>query len=227
MLAIERTPMQPDVSDLCERYQAVYTGVVADAMDSLDMEIRDFPKYLTPLFPNITVAGPAYPVRGEGVSDGDYDNNIRTILKMLEHAPCDSILLTEAQDDRSAHLGELSTTALSERGCRGAIIDGGIRDVQFIRDQKFPVYSRYRTPVDAPPRWRITERNVPITVDGMTIEPGDFLVGDDDGLLCVPQDDVTTVLERAEEKVETEDDVRKSIRNGTSPLDAYETHGTF
>lgn len=146
---------------------------------------------------------------------------------MLGEAPENSVLVTKARDDNAAHLGELSTTALSECGCRGAVIDGGIRDVRYIRNQEFPVFSRYRTPVDAPPRWEVAEWDVSVRIEGIEISPGDIIVGDDDGILCVPRDLAEEVLQYAEDKVSTEDDVREAVKDGTPPLDAYNKYGTF
>lgn len=67
-------------------------------------------------------------------------------------SPAESVAVYRTRDDKAAHLGELSTTALVAQGCRGAVVDGGVRDVGQILDREFPVFTRYRTPADAPPR---------------------------------------------------------------------------
>jgi regulator of RNase E activity RraA len=105
----------------------------------------------------------------------------------------------------------LSTTALAVRDCRGAVVDGGVRDVRFITEQGFPVFSRYETPADAPPCWRLDDRDVPAHVGGVEVRSGDMLVGDVDGVVYVPEAVAEDVLERAEAKAGTEDEVRAAV----------------
>jgi regulator of RNase E activity RraA len=137
------------------------------------------------------------------------------------------VLAYETNDEEAAHIGELTTTALSAGGCRGAVIDGGARDVRFILEQGFPVFCRYTTPKDAPPRWRLQEWNVPVRIGEVEVRPGDVLVGDVDGVACVPRGVAEEVLERAEEIVETESEVRELVREGMAPIEAFEQHGEF
>ena len=105
---------------------------------------------------------------------------------MLGDAPKHSVVAYETNDTRSAHIGELSTTALGVQGCRGAVVDRGVRDILFILDQDFPVFCQYWTPADAPPRWQIEKWGVPIRMGDVEIRPGDVLVSDVDGVVCIP-----------------------------------------
>jgi len=212
---------------LCDRYESLYPGVIADNLDKLGYTDQVLPPSINPLTKGMRVAGIAYPVIGRKDESVEYDQNIRRILKMLSDAPEESVLVTKSQDDTAAHLGELSTTALDEQGCRGAIIDGGVRDVRFILEQDFPVFARYRTPADAPPRWRIENWNVPVEIGNVEIHPGDVLVGDVDGVVHVPRDIAQKVLEAAEETAVTESDVRQAVGNGVDPVEAYDRHGKF
>ena len=214
-------------AELCERFGSLYPGAVADSLDERGYERQTLPSAIDGLTPDTRVAGIAYPVRGHPVEEADYDENIRRFLRMLGDAPEHSVVVYETNDEEAAHLGELSTTALAARGCRGAVIDGGVRDVRFILEQGFPVFARYRTPADAPPRWRLDEWGVPATVGEVEVRPGDVLVGDVDGVVCVPRAVAEEVLELAEETAETEDAIRELVRDGVDPLEAFERHGTF
>jgi regulator of RNase E activity RraA len=216
----------PD-DDLCDRYAALYPGAVTDALDEIGYGSRALPSAIGPLTPDTRMAGIAYPIHGYPDEDCDYDANMRRFLRMLGDAPESSVVAYETRDEEAAHIGELSTTALQAQGCRGAVVDGGVRDVRYIIDQGFPLFSRYRTPADAPPRWSLAEWDVPITIGDVEVRPGDVLVGDVDGVVCVPRGVREAVLERAEGTVETEDAVRDAIRDGVDPLDAYEEHGEF
>ena len=127
----------------------------------------------------------------------------------------------------AAHFGELSATSLAARGVAGCVIDGGCRDTRFIRDEGFPVFARFVTPEDSTWRWQVTATQQPIVVGAVTVAPGDWVVGDDDGVVVVPAAVATEVLERAETKAQTENAVRDAVRDGVSPLEAYERFGTF
>jgi regulator of RNase E activity RraA len=129
--------------------------------------------------------------------------------------------------DVSAHLGELSVTSLQARGCAGAVLDGGCRDVDFILETGFPVFSRFVTPEDSTWRWELTTTQEPIEIGGVRIEPGDWIVGDADGVVSVPAAVAEDVLAEAEAKAAKESEIRAAVREGVLPLDAYERFGTF
>lgn len=196
-------------------------------MDALGYEHHTLPPSIGPLTSDMRMAGIAFPVRGQPDDDVGYDANIRTFLQMLSEAPPESVLAYETNDDRAAHIGELTVTALKEGDCRGAVLDGGARDIASVLEQDFPVFTRYRTPLDSPPRWRITGWDVTVSIGEVEVQPGDVLVGDADGVVRVPRDVSEEVLERAEQTVNDEDAVRAAILEGVDPLAAYERHGTF
>lgn len=219
--------MALDSTELCDRYERLYPGAVTDALDDLGYGDRTLPAAINPLSDDSRMAGIAYPAHGYPDEDCDYDANIRRFLRMLGEAPPESVAVYQTRDDDAAHLGELSTTALAAQGCRGAVVDGGVRDVRHILDQEFPVFTRYRTPADAPPRWRLSDWDVPITIGDVEIRPGDVLLGDADGVVCVPQGVSEEVLAAAEETVETENEVRSAVSDGMDPLTAYDRYDEF
>jgi regulator of RNase E activity RraA len=128
--------------------------------------------------------------------------------------PGDVIVVDAGGDLTNALIGEMMLTRIVKSGLAGIIIDGAVRDAGFIRGQKFPVYAAgitHRGPYKNGPG----EINVPIAIDGMVIEPGDLIIGDDDGLLCVPFDDVDEVLKAATAKYEAEQKQIANINAGT------------
>jgi regulator of RNase E activity RraA len=176
------------------------------------------------------VAGPAYTVHGEPASNSDaaaYDVAIRKVLAMLGDVPAGHVAVYACDQDVSAHLGELSVTSLKARGVAGCVLDGGCRDVSFIREEGFPVFCRYVTPEDSTWRWELGATQVPVTIGRVRVEPGDWIVGDDDGVVVVPHAIAEDVLREAEGKAATESEIRAAVRDGTAPLDAYERYGTF
>jgi regulator of RNase E activity RraA len=110
-------------------------------------------------------------------------------------------------------MGEIMATYAQSLGVQGLVIDGAIRDVVAIRGHDFPVYARavtHRGPYKNGPG----EINVPVTVGGMVVNPGDIIVGDEDGVLAIAPADVATVIEGAKRQAEKEAAALVSIAEG-------------
>ena len=220
--------MSPDLSSTAARFRAIYTAAVADALDRRGLLDRTLPPELAPLSPEMRLAGPAYPVEGRPHAGHDYDASIRAFLAMLGAVPPGHVVVYQTNDRESAHLGELSVTSLRARGCAGAVLDGGCRDVDFIVRDGFPVFARFTTPQDSIPRWELRAHgDVTIEIGGVRIAPGDWVVADRDGIVVVPAPLVDEVLAEAEQKASVENRVRDAVREGVLPLDAYDRFGTF
>jgi regulator of RNase E activity RraA len=224
-----RTADSNDWAALAERASKLYTGAITDVLDELGERGRTLPPNLLPLREGMRLAGPAFPVEGVPAVQLDRDASIRGILTMFGEVPAHHVVVYQTHDEAStaAHLGELSAISLRARGCVGAVIDGGCRDIEIILAEEFPVFCRYTTPADAVPRWRIEHWNRPVTVGAVRIEPGDYVVADRDGIVAIPAAMLDEVLERAEEVVATENEIRTAVRNGVAPLDAYDQYGIF
>ncbi len=215
-------------AELARRFASVYTGALTDVLDRHGYLQQTLPSAIAALQPGMRLAGPVYPVLGRPHPGHDYDTSIRLLLEMLGSVPPAHVAVYQSNDRACAHLGELSATSLASRGCAGAVIDGGARDVDFILREGFPVFSRYVTPQDCVSRWELLAHgHVTIVVGGVRVAPGDWIVGDRDGVVVVPGERVEDLLGEAEEKVATENQIREAVRRGTLPLDAYERHGTF
>jgi 4-hydroxy-4-methyl-2-oxoglutarate aldolase len=214
---------------LAERASRLYTGALTDVLDELGEHGRTLPPDLKPLREGMRLAGPAFPVEGIPTVQLDRDASIRGILTMLGEVTAHHVVVYQTHDDActAAHLGELSVVALCARGCVGAVIDGGCRDVDGILGQEFPVFCRYTTPADAVPRWRIEHWNAPVTIGSVRVDPGAYLVADRDGIVVIPPALLGEVLARAEEVVATENEIREAVREGVSPLEAYDRYGIF
>jgi regulator of RNase E activity RraA len=210
-----------------ERFAAIYTAALADILDARGYHDQTLPPSIRPLEPGMRLAGQAYTVRGKRADTADYDVALRKVLAMLGDVPAGHVAVYACEHDVSAHLGELSVTSLKARGVVGCVLDGGCRDVRFILDEGFPVFSRFVTPEDSTWRWELEATQVPVTIGRITIKPGDWIVADDDGVVVVPQAIAEAVLAEAEEKAATESEIRAAVRNGMSPLEAYEMFGTF
>jgi 4-hydroxy-4-methyl-2-oxoglutarate aldolase len=116
--------------------------------------------------------------------------------------------------------GELFATALQVRGVRGLVTEGGVRDVAELHPMGFPVWS---AAVSAQGTVKATPGavNVPITVGGQLVRPGDAILADDDGVMCVPRQDVNRAIDAAQARVDKEEVSRKAFLAGELGLDGY------
>ena len=214
--------------ELIERLAAIpYTGAVSDILDEMGWHNQSLPAAIQSLVPGQTLAGRALTLRGQATESEDPDVIFAPFLKMLGEIQAGDVLVYETNDDAAAHLGELSSETAKFRGARGAVIDGGARDTEYMVRLGFPVFARYRTMRDIRGRWRLVDYNVPIRVGGVSIKPGDLVLGDRDGVLIIPREIADEVVTKAEEVVHTENLVRKAILEGMLPLDAYNKFGRF
>lgn len=210
-----------------DRFLGIYTAALADILDARGLREQTLPPSIRPLRPGNRLAGPAFTVSGGPAHPESHDAALRKVLAMLGEVPAGHVAVYACAQDRAAHLGELSVTSLKARGVAGCVLDGGCRDVRFILDEDFPVFCGHITPEDSTWRWELEATQVPITVCTVRIEPGDWVVGDDDGVVVVPHALAESILAEAEEKAATESEIRIAVRDGASPLEAYERYGTF
>jgi 4-hydroxy-4-methyl-2-oxoglutarate aldolase len=212
---------------LRQRFEAIYTAALADILDTRGFRTQTLPPSIRPLARGTKVAGPAFTVRGTPTQTASYDTSLRKVLQMLGEVPSGHVAVYACEHAVAAHLGELSVTSLAARGVAGCVLDGGCRDVSFIVELGFPVFCAHVTPEDSTFRWELEATQEPVSVGKVLVEPGDWVVGDDDGVVVVPNAIAESVLAEAEEKAATESEIRAAVRDGMPPLEAYERYGTF
>jgi regulator of RNase E activity RraA len=212
---------------LTERLERCYTGVVHDVMRA--MGLRDFtlPPELHPLIPDKTLAGPAFTIEGMVDPTADPHATLLAWTGLLSRAKPGHVWVSQPNDRVVAHMGELSAETLANKGVRGCIADGGIRDVAFLLKLGFQTWSRFHTPRDIVGYWLPRAVDVEITIGDVRIAPGDYMLGDRDGVVRVPRGIAGDVIARAETAIETENLVRSAILAGVDPQDAYLRHGKF
>jgi 4-hydroxy-4-methyl-2-oxoglutarate aldolase len=215
------------MNDISERLEACYTGVVHDVMRG--MGLRDFtlPAELRPILPEQAIAGPAFTIEGMVVPGAEAHETLLAWTGLLSKAPAGSIWVSQPNDRVVAHMGELSAETLKNKGVKGCIADGFIRDVNFLLAIGFQSWCRGFTPRDIVGHWLPKATEVPIMIGDVAIAPGDYMVGDRDGLIRVPKALAAKVVEAAEAAMATESLVRKAILEGTDPQEAYLKYGKF
>lgn len=141
--------------------------------------------------------------------------------------PDDVLVCAAGGSARSGIWGELLSTAARNRGCVGVIVDGAVRDVVRMRGMAFPVFARGTVIYDSKDRQRVIDLDVPVQIDGVSFDPGDLVVADDDGVVVVPRRVEAAVVRRAWEKVHAENVVRDAIAGGMPATAAFKKYGVL
>jgi 4-hydroxy-4-methyl-2-oxoglutarate aldolase len=219
--------MEP--AELCARYRELYMPAVCDALYALGMPEQVLPTWLRPLFPEQRIAGLAFTVLGRTVEPRlDWEEGIARItsyLEMFEQLEPDSILVHVNGTSPVGHFGELTANSARQKGCVGCILDGNLRDIEGLREIGFQVFYRDLSPLNAIGRWEMAASQEPVQVGGVTVNSGDVVIAEFDGVLVVPRSDAEQVLLQAEEIVSAEELVRADMRAGVAPLEGLRRHG--
>lgn len=210
-----------------QRLLLCYTGVVHDVMRGMGLRDFTFPAELRPLFPERRLAGPAFTIDGKVDPRADAHETLLAWTGLLSKAKPGHIWVSQPNDRVVAHMGELSAETLKNKGVLGCVADGFVRDVDFLIAMDFQTWSRGFTPRDIVGYWLPRAIEVDIRIGDVIVAPGDYLVGDRDGLIRVPRALVGEVLDKAEAAIATENKVRTAILAGVDPQEAYLTYGKF
>jgi regulator of RNase E activity RraA len=216
-----------ELDEMLRRFSRIYNGAISDTLDMFGYRHQVLPKELTGLTPGASFCGTALTVLGETTQSTDTDVVFVPLLKMLGDVRKNNVVVVQPNDDVCAHLGELASTTIKARGGVGAVIYGGVRDVDYIEKLGLPIFNLYTTPVDIVGRWYVKAWNVPIRIGDTTIEPGDIIRADKDGVVVIPAGIASRVLLKAEELMNTENHVRNDVMNGVHPLESFYRHGWF
>ena len=163
---------------------------------------------LRPLFPGIRLVGPALTVR---TYPGDWAKPVEAI----DQAQPGDVVVIDAGGVGPAVWGELATTSALQRGLNGVVIDGAIRDSGDITKLGFPAFSRLVMPNAGEPKG-FGEIGVPIRLGGLKVESGDWVLGDDDGVVVLPRALAVEYANRAMDVLEKENRLREEIKEGST-----------
>ncbi len=156
----------------------------------------------------VRMVGPALTVR---TMDGDWAKAVEAI----DRAGPGDVLVIDAQGGDIAVWGELASNSCKVKGLAGVVIDGATRDVQDIRDLEFPVWARHFVPDAGEPKGH-GEIGVEVTVGGQLVSTGDWIVGDESGLVVIEQGRLVEIANRALNVLELENRLREEIRRGST-----------
>jgi 4-hydroxy-4-methyl-2-oxoglutarate aldolase len=194
----------PAGDPLIEGLRNVEVASVADAMEQLYGQKAYMSHEMRPLS-TTKFAGPAVTVLMKKGEHKEGSAASQGMLDAIDAAPAGSVYVMVLDNGADyAGIGGLMATAMKSRGFAGAVIDASVRDTPQIRKLQFPVFSKGVVPSTTINHYRFAGSNVPVTCAGARVNPGDIIVGDEDGVAVVPKVKAAEVLKKAQELDNTE-----------------------
>jgi regulator of RNase E activity RraA len=216
---------RPSDNNLISDYRHVEVASVSDALEQLTGKRMYMSHRMRPLF-TTKFAGFARTVllkKDEGNTD---PNALNGMLAAIDDGSADSVYVMKVEDgDDIAGMGGLMGTAMSAREYSGAVIDGGVRDVAYLRKIGFPVYATGIVPSTSVHHYRFAGSQIPIVCDGVTVNAGDIVAADSDGVVVVPRAQAQQVLALAQQMDFKEHSMYAVIEQTRSILEAVKKFG--
>lgn len=208
--------------------QELFSAVLGDVMDKMDLRCQFLPPDIQPLADHMVVVGRAMPLLVEDTAynpDVPFDQAYGLLFKALDDLKPNEVYICTGASPEYALWGELMSTRAMKLGSVGAVVDGYSRDTPGILELDFPTFSCGRYAQDQAYRGKVVDFRLSIDLKGVTVKPGDLIVGDLDGVCVVPMEYEQDIVKQALEKVRGEKLVRKALEGGMSAAEAFKTYG--
>lgn len=198
------------MSDIVAKYQSVPTTCISDTMQGL----HNMDSSIKPLKEEYHLAGRAFTVK---MPVGD---NLAVLKAIREAQPGDVLVIDAKGDTYRAIAGDFIVGLAKTLGIQGIVVDGVIRDIVGIKQLDFPVFCKGTT-VAASGKAGWGELNVPISCGGTSVQPGDIIVGDADGVVVIPQAQEEEILQQALDKLVKDQEREASVSGNPETVRAY------
>jgi 4-hydroxy-4-methyl-2-oxoglutarate aldolase len=206
-------------------FRMVEVASVSDAVEQLYGERAYMSHDMRPLSPT-KFAGPAVTVQLKKEEHKEGSAASQGMLDLIDSSPAGSVYVMVLENGADfAGIGGLMATAMKYRGFAGAVIDASVRDTPQIRKLQFPVFSRGVVPSTTINHYRVTGVNVPVVCAGVTVNPGDIVTADEDGIAVVPRARAADILKKSQELDDTEHRMLPFIEKFRSIKEAVKQFG--
>jgi 4-hydroxy-4-methyl-2-oxoglutarate aldolase len=205
--------------EIVEKLKTLDTASVSDAMDKLGVPCGLY--HIKPVISGRKICGEAFTVHyvPTGMVKGTVGDFIDDV------APGQVVVIDNAGRDYCTVWGDIMTFTARAKGIEGTVIDGVCRDVDGIEEIGYSIYTKGTYMVTGKERVEVDAVNVPVSVSGIQVKPGDIILGDDSGAVCIPQEIAEKVYETAKTIEETEQKIIEEVRNGSTLKAAREKLG--
>lgn len=228
---IELVESEISVKEMAERLKKIPVATIYDAMDSMGYGNQCLSLEIKPIRHNMRVAGRAFTVKGSREPRTEIINPKFQDFGMFKAMkPYDVVVVDAEKENCCGHWGEMMSYGSKQCGVVGVVIDGGIRDgISLLNIKDWPVFVRYTSPIESLHRWRSVDFQIPIYVSGtltsqVRVNPGDWIVGEMDGVIVIPEKICHTVLKEAEEIEKSEDKTRRALASGMPIKEVYQKY---
>jgi len=208
--------MQAYSLELLEKYRRIPTTTISDALDVLN--IRGAIAGLKPIVDDVKIVGPAFTIKEIPRKTSISEFRVTEALNLAEPG---SVMVFDVEGYVEASTwGGLASLSAKIKGIEGVVVNGAVRDIDEVKRIKFPVFTRAVTPITGKGRIATVSINTQIEIDGVKINPGDLLVGDENGVVVIPCERVLEVLKISMEIEEKEEKIRMLIISGKTAVEA-------
>ena len=221
------TEAQPEEITFEMMREVLYSAVVSDALDGLGYKNQSPRIQIPPRTTGDVLVGRCKTTAWEDI-DFEDPSPYELELKAVDECTQDDVLICAANGSMHSGIwGELLSTAASNRGCVGAIVDGAVRDITKMTEMGFNVYARSTCVYDSLNRQRVIAVDEPVQIDGVTFSAGDVVIADRDGVVVIPREIEDEAIKAAWVKVHSENVTRDAIKNGMLASEVYEKYGVL
>jgi regulator of RNase E activity RraA len=201
------------VSDhVVAKFTQLATPTLANALD--DVGFEGVLSGLAQMVPGTRCVGRAVTVREITGRRGDFTSDDFKVGKIIDAAQPGDVLVIDNGGHRVSTFGGLATLAAKLRGAAGLVVDGGVRDLEEMIEHAFSVFARHMTPLTGRSRLAVTSINEPVSCGGVRVRPGDVIVGDGSGVVCIPAEHAAEVAELAQGYARDDEAAAAELRKG-------------
>ena len=211
--------------DYIKSLKKLYSAVVGDVLDKMDYRHHSLSSHIKALTQARKVTGRIFTAQAVAVDEAPpepYKLEMEAIDTMREG---DVFVVDADHNDQCSFWGELLSTACMAKGVRGIVMSACTRDLWALEKMDFPVFGIGMTPADSLGRIDVVSIGEPIEIDGVKMKNGDYLIGDHDGVVVIPEEAADEAINKALEKAAKEDTVREELAAGVPVAEVFARHG--
>lgn len=208
-------PSAAPAAELVARAATLATSTLANALDDAGRH-RNVIATIKAVAPGMRFAGPALTVRELAGDYGTFSSEDFKVGAILDAAAPGAVIVIDLGGAACSTWGGMASLAAKVKGVAGLLVDGGVRDLEEMIAFDFPVFARHLVPTTGRNRLKVAAIGEPVTVDGVAVAPGDIIVADGTGAVCLPHADAEAIVARAEALQRDDEAAVAEIQRGLS-----------